>query len=40
MCGERERETTAGVSQMEWNGFKMVRKKATGSLPLYSTVHC
>lgn len=31
--------TAAGVSQMEWNGFKMVRKKAAGSLPLYSTVH-
>lgn len=36
MCEERERETTAGVSQMEWNGFKMVRK----SLPPYSTIHC
>lgn len=28
-----ERETTAGISQMEWNGFKMVRK-ATGGLTL------
>lgn len=27
---EKDRETTTGVSQMEWNGFKMVRKKASG----------
>lgn len=33
---EREHETTAGISQMEWNGFKMVRK-AMSILPLYSS---
>ena len=38
---ERERDTdrhAAGGSQMEWNGFKMVRKKAAGSRPLYSVI--
>lgn len=36
----QERERTAGVSQMEWNGFKMVRKEAAGSPPRHSTVRC